>query len=73
MLSGPRPLGTMQNHPTDSERDKAIDSKAKTVVPESAQVQADSLCQRYRDKAHAWLVRAEKRVTEGFRVPPGGG
>ncbi len=29
--------------------------------------------QRCQQAVSAWLERAERRVTEGFRVPPGGG
>ena len=34
---------------------------------------ADSLWQRSKQVVCAWLERAERRVTEGFRMPPDGG
>ena len=39
----------------------------------AAQPKPESLWQRRKQAMCVWLERAERRVTEGFRVPPGGG
>lgn len=39
----------------------------------AAQPEAESLWQRSKQAVCLWLGWAERRVTEGFRVPPGGG
>ena len=63
----------MRNHLTDGTSNEVIDLKSMTGEVEPAQAEAISLWIRCTEKIRDWLVRAERRVTEGFRVPPNGG
>lgn len=63
----------MKNYLTDCTSDEAIDLTSIKGGAESAQAEVSSLWQRSKEKVSDWLVRAERRVTNGFRVPPNGG
>ena len=63
----------MKNHLTGDTSDEVVDLKSMTREAGPAQAEAMSLWQRCTEKVRDWLVQAERRVTEGFRVPPSGG